>query len=116
MPLLVILFASVVLCAFLLRRGRGIAVAGLAAINGAGAVGLAWWAATILIYDGVLIEELTICAVLIPLLAAITAGGLALDRRGGSKSAVALLTLAALPIVAIYGLLFYLDAHPIAWR
>ena len=98
LPLLVILAVSAALFAFLLRRRRqriasrteAAAVAGLAAINCAGAVGLAWWAATILYSDGIMFEEHTICGVSIALLIAITVGALALDRRGMIKTALAL--------------------------
>lgn len=125
LPLLVILAVSAALFAFLLRRrrarvasrtGEAAAVAGLAAVNCAGAVGLAWWAATILYHDGLMAEEHAICGVSIALLAAITVGALALDRRGRVKTALALLAVGALPTAAIYGFLFYLEANPIAWR
>ncbi|MDP1840218.1 MAG: hypothetical protein Q8N31_00920 [Reyranella sp.] len=91
-------------------------VAALASINIAGVLGLAWFAAVMLFYDGVMVVELAICAVLISVLALITWGGLALRRRGHSGAAIALLAVTALPTLAVFGFLLYLDRNPIDWR
>ena len=48
--------------------------------------------------------------------AAITAGGIALQRRGRAGAAIVLLALAAVPTIAAFGFLLYLDSHPIDWR
>ncbi|NDH62392.1 MAG: hypothetical protein EBY18_12265 [Alphaproteobacteria bacterium] len=88
------------------RRPAGIAVAALAAINLAGIAALAWFAVHMLVHDGVMAIELSMCAGLMALLAAITAGGVALQR----------LALAAVPTIAAFGFLLYLDSHPIDWR
>lgn len=131
MLLPILLGAGGVIFAFLLktmaggRRGRGaarhrrateIAIAGLAAIAVTGALGLCWFAASMLYHDGVMIVELLICASLIVLLAAIVAGGFALRHHGMAKAAVALLAVAAVPTIAVCGFLLYLDNHPIDMR
>ena len=69
-----------------------------------------------LFYDGVMVVELAICAALISVLALTTGGALALRRRGKTGSAVALLAVTALPTLAAFGFLIYLDANPIDWR
>lgn len=88
----------------------------LAAINVAGIAGLGWFAAHMLIYDGMMAIELSMCAGLMALLAAITAGGVALRRRGRGGATIVLLALAAVPTIAAFGFLLYLDSHPIDWR
>jgi hypothetical protein len=88
----------------------------LASINIAGVLGLAWFAARMLFYDGVMVVELAICAGLMAILAAITAGGFALKRRGMTRAAIVLLAVAAVPTIATFGFLLYLDSHPIDWR
>jgi hypothetical protein len=50
------------------------------------------------------------------LLAAITAGGLALNCRGRMKTAIALLSVGAAPTIFVYGFLLYLEFNPIDWR
>lgn len=87
-----------------------------ASINIAGALGLGWFVAEMLVYDSVLVLEILSCIVLIALLAGITAGGLALDRRGKTKTAIAVLSIGALPTVLVYGFLVYLAFNPIDWR
>jgi hypothetical protein len=82
----------------------------------AGMFGLGWLATGMLAYDGVMVMELSICAALMALLAAITTGGLALDRRGRTKAAIALLSVGAIPTLAVYGFLVYLEFNPIDWR
>lgn len=93
-----------------------IGAAALASMNIAGVLGLGWFAIKTLRNDGVMVVELSICAGLMAVLAAITAGGFALERRGKSRGAVALLAVAALPTIAVFGFLLYLDANPIDWR
>lgn len=93
-----------------------IVFAGLAAINISGMFGLGWFVAVLLIYDGVMFVELTICAILMVVSAVITAGAFLLRHRGKISAAVALLAVAALPTIASYGLLIYLDTHPIDMR
>ncbi len=97
-------------------RPAGIAVAALAAINLAGIAALAWFAVHMLVHDGVMAIELSMCAGVMALLAAITAGGVALQRRGRAGAAIVLLALAAVPTIAAFGFLLYLDSHPIDWR
>jgi len=130
-PLLIIAGAGGLIFAILLifgargRQGRispgtgkatEIIVAGLASINLAGVLGLGWFAAVMLFYDGVMVVELAICAGLIAALAMLTAGAFALKRRGKTRTAVALLAVAALPTIAVYGFLLYLGSHPIDMR
>jgi hypothetical protein len=69
-----------------------------------------------LVYDSVLVLEILGCVVLMALLAAITAGGLALNRRGKTKTAIALLSVGAVPTAVVYGFLVYLEFNPIDWR
>ena len=97
-------------------RLTGIVVAALASINVAGMLGLGWFAVVMLIHDGVMVVELAICAVPMAVLALATAGAFALRRRGKTGAAVALLAVAALPTLAVFGFLLYLDSHPIDWR
>lgn len=93
-----------------------IVIAGLASINISGIFGLGWFALVVLFYDGWMLAELAICAVLITVLALITAGGFSLRRRGKTIIPVALLAVAALSTAAGYGFLIYLDIHPIDMR
>ena len=109
--------------ALLLAFGAGgrrapveIVAAALASMNIAGVLGLGWFVAEMLLDDGVMVVELSICAGLMAVLAAITAGGFALERRGKSGAAVALFAIAAVPTIAVLGFLLYLDGHPIDWR
>ena len=98
------------------RAPMEIVVAASASTNIAGVLGLGWFAIKTLLQDGVMVVELSICAGLMAVLAAITAGGFALKRRSKSGGAVALLAVAALPTIAVFGFLLYLDRHPIDWR
>ncbi len=91
-------------------------VAALASINVAGFLGLGWFASKVVFHDGVMWVELAICAVPMAVLALTTIGGLALRRRGHSGAAIALLAVAALPTLAAFGFLLYLDRNPIDWR
>lgn len=91
-------------------------IATLSAINGAGMLGLGWFAAQMVTYDGVMVLEVSISAGLIAIMAALTVGGLVLARRGRSGAAIALLAVAALPTLAAFGFLIYLEANPIDWR
>lgn len=91
-------------------------VAALASINVAGFLGLAWFAYKVVFHDGLMWVELAICAVPMAVLALATWGGLALRRRGHAGVAIALLAVAALPTLAAFGFLLYLDRNPIDWR
>jgi cytochrome bd-type quinol oxidase subunit 2 len=130
-PLLTILCAAVVIFAVLLIRGtkrqvrqrpsdtgkgKTIAIAALAAINIAAILGLAWFAATILFYDGLMIIELLICAGLIAVLGTATIAAFTLRRRSRFWLALTVLATTALPTIAVYGFLLYLDHHPIDMR
>lgn len=130
-PLLIIFGVGAAMFALLLMLGararRGgispdagkaaeIVFAGLAAINIAGVLGFLWFAARMLVHDGVMVVELAICAVPIAVLTMITGGAFALKRRGKAKAAAALLVVGALPTIAAYGFLLYLDSHPIDMR
>ncbi len=97
-----------------LRRAWG--VAALAAANIAGALGLLWYVVQTLRYDGVMILELLLSAAPVAVQTGITAGGLALDRYGKTVAAFSLLATAAVPTLATFGFLLYLDANPIDWR
>ena len=85
-------------------------------INISGVLGLGWFVAGMLVYDSVLVLEILGCVVLMALLAAITAGGLALNRRGKTKTAIALLSVGSVPTAVVYGFLVYLEFNPIDWR
>lgn len=89
---------------------------GLASINVVGALGLVWFAARLLFYDGLMIVELAICAGLIAVLAMVTGGAFALKRRGKTNAAIAVLAVVALPTIAAFGFLLYLDSNPIDMR
>lgn len=130
-PLLINLCAGAAIFAILLaryaqgRRARpslaagkamGTLFAALASVNLTGALGLAWFATTMLIHDGVMVVELAICAGLIAVLVLATAGAFALRRRDRNRAAIALLALAALPTIAGYAFLLYLDSNPIDMR
>lgn len=91
-------------------------ITGLAATNLTAMLGLTWFAATMLYYDGVMVVELLLCAAAIATLAIVTLGGFALMRRSRSRSAIALMLVGALPTILIFGFLFYLDSHPIDMR
>lgn len=93
-----------------------IAFASLAVVNLAGLLGLGWFAATVLFYDGMMGEELLICTVPGVLLIGLTIGAFALERRGLRKSALALLAVGAVPTMAVFGFVLYLEANPIVWR
>jgi hypothetical protein len=97
-------------------KALDIVIASLAAINISGLFGLGWIALVVLFYDGVMYEELSICAALFTLLALFTGAGVALAHRSKIRTAIALLIVAAVPTLSAYGLLIYLDTHPIAWR
>lgn len=129
-PYLIVLAVAVAAFVLLLAFGRRwaparpgagrtaeIVATGMASTNIAGAVGLAWFVAEILVYDGaIMVIEASTCAALIALLAALTTGGLALGRRGKTGTALALLAVGALPTLFVYGFLVYLDNNPIDWR
>lgn len=66
-------------------------------------VGLAWFVSGVLVQDGtIMVMELSICVVPIALLAALTTGGLALGRRGKTRTALAMLVVGALPTLFVY--------------
>jgi hypothetical protein len=129
-PLTTVAVAATVVFALLLaaraRRRQGhitkaaatteIAIAGMLSVNVAAMLGFGWWIASILIHDGVMIVELGICAALIAVLALVTGRALALKRRGKLTLAAGLLAVAALPSIAIYLFLLYLDSNPINMR
>ena len=122
-PLLIVLAAGITAFALLLKFGPGlerdtpdIFVAGLAALNIAGILGLGWLVLEMLIHDGVMVLEILSCVVAMALLAGTTAGALALERRGRKRIAIALSGVTALPAILVYGFLVYLDANPIDWR
>lgn len=121
-PFLIILAVAIATFVLLLTfggrqsRAAEIVAAGMASINIAGVVGLGWFTAGILNYDGVMVIELSICAGLMALLLLITGGGFALKRRGRTAAALAVLAAGALPTLLVYGFLLYLDNNPIDWR
>ncbi|WP_422029742.1 hypothetical protein [Reyranella sp.] len=122
-PLLIVLAAGITAFALLLKFGPGlerdtpdIFVAGLAAVNIAGILGLGWLVLEMLIHDGVMVLEILSCVVAMALLAGTTAGALALERRGRKRIAIALSGVTALPAILVYGFLVYLDLNPIDWR
>jgi hypothetical protein len=125
--LLIFGFVGLTLAAFLAHRAgvqattgtsRAIQtiITGLAATNLTAMLGLTWFAATMLYYDGVMVVELLLCAAAIAALAIVTLGGFALMRRSRSIGAIALMLVGALPTILIFGFLFYLDSHPIDMR
>ncbi len=123
LQLLILLGAAGVIFALLLKFGPGgrrdakdVVVAGLAAVNITGVIGLGWTVAVVLFYDGMMIVELSICAGVMAVLAAITGGAFALRRSGRIGATIGLLGLSALPTIAVYGFLLYLVSHPIDWR
>jgi apolipoprotein N-acyltransferase len=122
-PLLILLIAAVVAFVLLLKFGpdprrnaTDIFIAGLAAVNIAGVLGLAWFVVEMLIHDGVMVLEMLSCVVAMSLLAVTTSGALLLKRRGRKKTAIILSGVTALPAIFVYGFLVYLDANPIDWR
>ena len=122
-PYLIVLGAGAAIFALLLVLGAGgrrslagTTVAALASMNVVGIIGLGWFAAEMLIYDGVMVIELLMCAGLMAVLAAITAGGFTLERRGMTRAAIVLLAVAAVPTIVVFGFLLYLHANPIDWR
>ncbi|MGQ3301519.1 hypothetical protein [Reyranella sp.] len=121
--LLTVLAAGIAAFALLLKFGpdprrnaTDILVAGLAAVNIAGVLGLGWFVVEMLIHDGVMVLEILSCVVAMSLLAGTTAGALALERRGRKKTAGILSGVTALPTIFVYGFLVYLDVNPIDWR
>ncbi len=122
-PLLILLIAAVAAFVLLLRFGAdprrnatNIFIAGLAAVNSAGVIGLGWFVIEMLIHDGVMALEMLSCVVAMSLLAGTTAGALALERRGRKKTAIILSGVTALPAIFVYGFLVYLELNPIDWR
>ena len=123
-PLLLLLVIGFVAFALLLKFGTGehspltkVITSGMAAINVAGTLGLAWFVVENLIHEGmVMVVELSACASLMALLTVFTGGGLALTRRGSTKTGMSLLAVGALPTLFVYGFLVYLDFNPIDWR
>lgn len=123
-PLLILLVVGVVAFALLLKFSAGgrsattkIVTAATAAINVAGTLGLAWFVVENLLHEGVvMVVELSACATLMALLTVFTGGGLALTRRGSTKTGIALLAAGALPTILVYGFLVYLELNPIDWR
>lgn len=122
-PLLTLLIAAVMALVLLLnfspdprRNATDIFVAGFAAVNIAGILGLGWFVLEMLIHDGVMALEILSCVVAMLLLAGATASALALKHRGAKKTAIILAGVTALPTIFVYGFLVYLDANPIDWR
>ena len=122
-PLLILLMAAVVAFLLLLKFGMDtwrnvtdIFIAGLAAVNSAGVLGLGWFVIEILIHDGVMTLEMLSCVVAMSLLAGTAAGALLLKRRGRKKTAIILSGVTALPAIFVYGFLVYLELNPIDWR
>ena len=122
-PLLILLMAAVVAFLLLLKFGMDpwrnvtdIFIAGLAAVNSAGVLGLGWFVIEILIHDGVMVLEMLSCVVAMSLLAGTAAGALLLKRRGRKKTAIILSGVTALPAIFVYGFLVYLELNPIDWR
>jgi hypothetical protein len=123
-PLLILLVIGVVAFALLLKFSAGgrsattkVVTSATAAINVAGTLGLAWFVVENLLHEGVvMVVELSACATLMALLTVFTGGGLALTRRGNTKTGIALLAAGALPTIFVYGFLVYLDFNPIDWR
>jgi len=121
--LLIVLAAGIMAFTLLLqfgpaprRNATSIFVAGLAAVNIAGVLGLGWFVVEMLIHDGVMVLEILSCVVAMSLLAGTAAGALALKRRGRTKAAVGLSGITALPTIFVYGFLVYLNLNPIDWR
>lgn len=123
-PLLILLVIGVVAFALLLKFSAGgrsattkVVTSATAAINVAGTLGLAWFVVENLLHEGVvMVVELSACASLMALLTVFTGGGLALTRRGNTKTGIALLAAGALPTIFVYGFLVYLELNPIDWR
>ncbi len=123
-PLFIMAGAAIAAFALLLLFDRGDrptgrsepAFAALVAINVSAVLGLAWIAVSMLVHDGVMAIELLICAALIAVVALIIFGGYALKRRGRVGAAFVLLAATAIPAVAIFAFLFYLDGNPIDMR
>lgn len=123
-PLLVLLVLCFVAFALLLKFAAGrssgptkVATCAMAAIIVSSTLGLGWFVVEILTHDGVvMVVELSACASLMAILAVLTGGGLALTRRGKTRTGMALLAVGALPAIFVYGFLVYLDANPIDWR
>jgi hypothetical protein len=82
----------------------------------AGVLGIGWLLVETLRYDGWMQPELEIGGGLMALLAALIAGAAALRRRGRPVSAVVTAALAGAPTAAVFGLLLYLNSHPIDMR
>lgn len=97
-------------------KAASIVFTALVAINVVGMLGLAWAIAYMLYWDGVMVFELSLCAGLIAVLAAIVAGAWALRRRGWIVAAFVLLAVGAPPTLAVGGLFIYLEYNPIVWR
>ncbi len=97
-------------------KAMDMVIASLAAINISGLFGLGWFALVMLVYDGVMFVELSICATLFTVLALFTGGGVALARRHKKRTAIALLIAGAMPTLMAYGFWIYLEIHPIDWR
>lgn len=124
LPLLILFGVAVVVFAFLLRgrlspatsRAAEIAVAGLASINVTAVIGFGWLVIETLNFDGVMVLEMLGCVILMAILAGIASGGLALKRRGKTKTSVVLLAVTAVPMLVVYGFLVYLEFNPIDWR
>ena len=119
--------AFVMLLVFATRERRGriddkrskavdVIIAGLAAINSSGLFGLGWFALVLVVNDGMMFVELSICAALFTFLALFTGSGVALANSGKVRTAIALLSVSALPTFVAFGFLIYLDAYPIDWR
>lgn len=123
-PLLILLVTGVVAFALLLKFDAGgrskptkVVTSVMAAINVAGTLGLVWFVVENLIHEGVvMVVELSACASFMALLTVLTGGGLALTRRGSTRTGMALLAAGALPTIFVYGFLVYLDFNPIDWR
>jgi cytochrome bd-type quinol oxidase subunit 2 len=121
--LLIVLAAGITAFPLLLKFEPGLErdatdffIAGLAAVNIAGVLGLAWFVVEMLIHDGVMVLEMLSCVVAMSLLAVTTSGALLLKRRGRKKTAIILSGVTALPAIFVYGFLVYLELNPIDWR
>lgn len=93
-----------------------IAFAGLAAINVAAAIWLAWLITTLRTYDGFMVFETSLCVGLIAALAGVIWGAVALKRRNRMWAALALLCVGAVPAAGFGSFLLYLESNPIDWK
>ena len=124
LPLFILFGVAVVVFTLLLRgrlspatsRAAEIAIAGLASLNVTAVIGFGWLVIEMLNFDGVMVLEMLGCVILMAILAGTASGGLALKRRGKTKTSVVLLAVTAVPMLVVYGFLVYLEFNPIDWR